>query len=315
MLNKFKIFAGSANPELAHEICDYIGVPLGQSKRIMFANENIKVVINESVREADVFVVQSASPPVNENLVELLIFIDALRHASAARITAVIPYFFYARSDKKDEPRISITARLVADLLQTAGADRVLTLNLHSAQIQGFFHMPVDHLTAVPLLCDHFKRKNLENHVVVAADAGSARRAARYAKTLNLPLAILDKRRQDDSETAMISNVIGDVKGKKALIFDDEISTAGTLSEAVNMLNHLGVTDIHAAMVHGVLAGPAMERIMKINLKELVITNSITIPPEKRLPNMTVISIAPMLADAIRRIHYGDSISEIFKAN
>jgi ribose-phosphate pyrophosphokinase len=312
MFNEIKIFSGNANLDLAKEICRYAGVNLGLSKRIMFANENIKIVIGESVREFDVFVIQPACSPVNEGLVELLIFIDALKHASAARITAVIPYFFYCRSDKKDEPRISITARLVADLLQTAGADRVLTMNLHSPQIQGFFHIPVDHLSAGSLVCDHFRRMDLSNHVVVATDAGGARRAARYAKNLQLPFAILDKRRSDDSEKAEILNVIGEVKGKKALIFDDEVSTAGSLSEAVKILHDLGVTDIRAAMIHGILAGPAMERVQKMNLKELVLTNSLTIPKEKRLKNMTILSVAPMLADAIRRIHHGESISEIF---
>jgi ribose-phosphate pyrophosphokinase len=228
MSGKLKIFSGNANIPLAKEICNFAGVELGRCEITKFSNENIKVRIMDSVRGQDVFIIQPSCSPVNEGIIELLIMIDAAKHASAGRITAVVPYFPYARSDKKDEPRISITARLMADLLQTAGADRVMTMNLHSPQIQGFFRIPVDHLLAGRLLCDYFKNCGTENCVVVAPDAGSAKRAGAYAIKLGLPLAILDKRRSDDSESPVIHHVIGEVKGKRALIFDDEIASGGS---------------------------------------------------------------------------------------
>lgn len=234
MKKDLKIFTGSSNPELAKKICAHAGIKLGKCETVKFSNENLKVRILESVRGKDVYVVQSSCPPVNENIMELLIMIDAIKHAKADSITAVLPYYPYARSDKKDEPRISITARLVADLLETSGADRVMTMNLHSPQIAGFFRIPVDHLLAGKLICKYYKEKaGIENCVVVAPDAGSAKRAGIYAISLGLPLAILDKRRNDDSENAKIHHVIGDVKGKRALIFDDEIATGGSILEVV----------------------------------------------------------------------------------
>lgn len=309
-----KIFTGNANKALAREICEKAKVPLGQMEIIRFSNENIKATIKESVRGADVFVIQSSCPPVNEGIIELLIIIDALKDASAARVTAVCPYFPYVRSDKKDEPRISITARLMADLLETAGADRVLTVNLHSPQTQGFFRIRCDHLDAGPLIAEYFKKStDLRNTVVVAPDAGSMKRVIKYARRLQLPVAILDKRRKDDLEDAKVYNIIGEVKGKNAIIFDDEISTAGTMCEVINALKRNGVKDIRVGVVHGVLCGPAIERLKKAPIKELVVTNTVTIPTKKHFKNLTVLSMAEPLAEAISRIHNNESIGEFFK--
>jgi len=312
MADTLKIFSGNANIPLAKAICAHAGVKLSQCEIVKFSNENLKVKICDSVRGQDVFIVQPSCPPVNEGIIELLIMIDAVKHASADRITAVVPYFPYVRSDKKDEPRISITARLMADLLQTAGADRVMTMNLHSPQIQGFFRIPVDHLLAGKILCEHFKQHGTENCVVVAPDAGSAKRAGAYAVRLGLPLAILDKRRQDDTETPAIHNVIGDVKGKRALIFDDEIATGGSILEVVKALENLGVTEISACCVHAVLSGNAPERLKNSSLNKLVVTDTVFIPEEKKFEKMTVISVAEMLAKAIMYTNRGTSISGLY---
>ena len=312
MRNSLKIFTGGSNPELAKKICKHAGIKLGKCETVKFSNENLKVRILESVRGKDVYVVQSSCPPVNENIMELLIMIDAIKHAKADSITAVLPYYPYVRSDKKDEPRISITARLIADLLETAGADRVMTMNLHSPQIAGFFRIPVDHLLAGKLLCDYYKKKGVDNCVVVAPDAGSAKRAGVYAITLGLPLAILDKRRNDDSEKAKIHNVIGEVKGMRALIFDDEIATGGSILEVVKALESLGVREIEAACVHAVLSGTAVERLGKSALAKLVVTDTVTIPPEKRIPKMVILSVAELFAKAIVCSNRGSSISGLF---
>lgn len=307
-----KVFSGSAHPALAHLICQRLGIALGAARTVRFTNENLKVRIEENVREQDVFVVQPSCPPVSEGLIELLIFLDALRSASANRITAVLPYFPYVRSDKKDEPRISITARLVADLLQTAGADRVLTLDLHSPQVQGFFRMPADQLTAQPLLVDHLRQRGLADHVVVAPDAGEVKDAARVAKRLGVPLAIIDKRRFADDEQARAVTLVGAVRGKHALVIDDEMATGGTLIEAAEFLEREGAASVTAAIVHAVLSGPAIERLRASTLRELVVTDSLPLPPEKQDPRITVLSVAPLLAEAIGRIHDGRSVSELF---
>lgn len=312
MNGKLKIFSGNANIPLAKSICDFAGVELGKCSIIKFSNENIKVRIAESVRGQDVFIIQPSCSPVNEGIVELLIMIDAIKHASAGRITAVLPYFPYARSDKKDEPRISITARLMADLLQTAGADRVMTMNLHSPQIQGFFRIPVDHLLAGKVLLDYFSNYDKDNCVVVAPDAGSAKRAGAYAIKLGLPLAILDKRRSDDSEKPIIHNVIGEVKGKKALIFDDEIASGGSILEVVTALESLGVAEIQACAVHAVLSGKASERLKNSPLTKLVVSDTVYIPEEKRIPQMVVLSVAELLAKAIICTNKGESISGLY---
>ena len=312
MNDELKIFSGNANLPLAQSICRHAGVELGKCEIVKFSNENIKVMIAESVRGQDVFVIQPSCPPVNEGIMELLIMIDAIKHASAGRITAVLPYYPYARSDKKDEPRISITARLMADLLQTAGANRIVTMNLHSPQIQGFFRIPVDHLLAGRLLCDYFEKRGTANCVVVAPDAGSAKRAGHYAIRLGLPLAILDKRRSDDSEAPEIHHVIGEVKGKRALIFDDEIASAGSIMQVIEALSKLGVNEILACCVHAVLSGHAVDRLRNSPLKKLVVTDTVFIPPEKKLPNMEIISVAELLAKAILYTHRGESISGLY---
>jgi ribose-phosphate pyrophosphokinase len=266
------------------------------------------------VREADVFVVQPSCPPVNEGLVELLIMIHALRGASAARITAVTPYFPYVRSDKKDEPRISITARLVADLLETAGADRVIAVDLHSPQVQGFLRIPSDQLTATPILVDYFKgRPDLADHVVVAPDAGEVKDAARIAKRLGVPLAIIDKRRYGDDEKAEAVTMVGDVRGRRALIVDDEISTGGTVCEAAEFVMQHGARDVSVAVVHPVFSGSAVSRLRAAPISEVVITDSIPLPPAKQDPKFKVLSIAGVLAEAILRVHDGRSISEMFQ--
>jgi ribose-phosphate pyrophosphokinase len=313
MGDQLKVFSGSAHPALAKEICSRLEIPVGALTIHKFANDNIKVKIEENVRNADVFVIQPSVIPVNEGLMELLIIIDAIKHASANRITAVVPYYPYARSDKKDEPRISITARLVADLLETAGADRILTMDLHSPQIQGFGRIPADQLIALPILCDYFSRKMENNYVVVAADSGGVKMSAGYASRLQLPLAIIDKRRFGDDDRAAVLNIVGDVKGKKAIIFDDEISTGGTLVEAAEQLLNFGATEVSAGIVHPVLVGDAVKKLSKSKLKELVVTNTLPVPPEKQLENITVLSVAPLFAEAIRRIHYGESVSALFR--
>ena len=314
MRRELKIFSGSSHPDLAKAICEYTERPLGASEIIKFSNENIMVRLLENVRGSDVFVVQTSCPPVNEGIMEMLIMIDALRYASAERITAVIPYFPYARSDKKDKPRISITARLMADLLQTAGAHRVLTMDLHSPQIQGFFHVPIDQLIAAPLICDYFRNKDLSNGVLVAGDVGESKSIGRYANRLNLPIAIIDKRRDGDDEKARAVHLIGDVAGKDALIIDDEIASGGTLMEATQFLKKYGVRSVSAAAVHPVLSGRAVERLHQIELDELVVTDTIPLGgKQNQYDKFKVLSVAPLLGDAIMRIHNGDSVSKLFR--
>ena len=306
------IFSGSAHPELALAICRHVGVPLGSSSTHRFSNENLKVKIEENVREGDVFVMQTSCSPVSEGILELLIMIDALKSASAGRITAVLPYFPYVRSDKKDEPRISITARLMADLIETAGADRVLTMDLHSPQVQGFFRIPSDQLSAVPLICHHLAQGDLSDAVVVAPDAGEAKDAARVAKRLNVALAIIDKRRFGDDEKPRAINLVGDVRGKRAILIDDEIATAGTIVEAVAFVRAQGASRVTVAGVHPVLSGAAPERLRSSEVDEYVFTDSIPIPPHKSNPRITVLSVAELLAEAIMRIHDGRSVSALF---
>lgn len=314
MRRELKIFSGSSHPDLARAICSYNELPLGNAEMIRFSNENIMVRLLENVRGSDVFVVQTSCPPVNEGLMELMIMIDALKYASAERITAVIPYFPYVRSDKKDKPRISITARLVADLLQTAGADRVLTMDLHSPQIQGFFRIPIDQLIAAPLICDYFRDKDISNTVLVAGDVGESKSIGRYANRLNLPIAIIDKRREGDDEKAKAVHLIGDVEGKDALIIDDEIASGGTLVEAVHFLKKHGVKRVSAAAVHPVLSGHAVERLRESELEELVVTDSVPLREKRsQYDKFKVLSVAPLLGDAITRIHNGDSISKLFR--
>jgi len=316
-----KIFSGQANPELAQDICDAIGIPLGKSMSRHFSNDNIEVQFQESLREADVFIVQSLAGNgtfnVSDSVMELLLMIDAARGASAARITAVIPYFSYARSDKKDSPRISIAARLVADLLETAGADRVLTMTLHSPQVHGFFRIPTDHLSAEPVIANHFitHLSNLEDAVVLAPDAGDIKRASSLAERLGAGIAFIDKRRVSDTKVEA-RGLIGDVKGKVVMIVDDEISTAGSLIEAVGVIKEAGAKEIHVACSHGVYVGPAVKRIAGLDIVECVSTNSCYVSPEKMAAcdKLKVLSVAPLFAEAISRIHTGESIAEMFNA-
>jgi ribose-phosphate pyrophosphokinase len=311
-----KIFAGSSHPALARAIASAAGVPLGRRKLVRFSNENIKVKIEENVRGCDVFVIQTSAPPLSDHIVELLILIDALKFASAARITAVLPYFPYARSDKKDEARISITARLMADLLESSGADRVLTMTLHAPQILGFFRKPADQLLATPILKRHFKKKSLANNVVVATDAGAGKIAGHFAKRLGLPMAVIDKRRLDDTEKAQGTALIGDVRGKQAIIYDDEIATGGSIQEAARILRDFGAKRVRVGVTHAVLSGPALARLKSAELDELVVTDTIpmTDANAKGLPNLTVLSTAKLFADAIVRIHEGRSVSAIVEA-
>lgn len=312
MDGNLKIFSGSAHPALARSICEHVGIALGRSHTHRFSNENLKVKIQENVREQDVFVLQPSCPPVSEGILELLIMIDALRGASARRITAVMPYFPYARSDKKDEPRISITARLMADLLETAGADRVLTMDLHSPQVQGFFRIPADQLSATPLICAQLLRSDLSNAVVVAPDAGEAKDAAGVAKRLNVPLAIIDKRRFGDDEAARATHLVGDVRGKRVIIIDDEIATAGTIVEAVEFVRKEGAERVTVAAVHPVLSGPAPARLQNAHVDDFLFTDSLPIPEANRNPRISTISVAGLFAEAIMRIHDGRSVSAMF---
>lgn len=311
MYRELKIFAGRSHTDFATEVCRHLGIPLGKVSFTDFSNENIKVKIEENVRECDVFIIQTSCPPVHNHLMELLIMIDALKYASAARITAVIPYYFYVRSDKKDEPRISITARLVADLLETAGAHRILTMNLHAMQIMGFSRIPVDQLDGIPILCEYLAQKDLMNFVAVAPDIGRAKVTEAYAKRLHLPVAILDKRRYGDTEQAVVHHVIGNVQGKNALFLDDEILTGGSILAGVDALQKHGAVRFMAACVHGVLAKDALARIEASPLEELVITN--TVPLRQRSPKIVVRSVAKLFADAIKAIHTGSSVSELFR--
>jgi len=311
--NDIKLISGTSHPDLALEIGDQLGLPLTESEIVRFGNENILFQCTENVRESDVFVIQTSCPPVSDGIMELLIIIDALKHASARRITAVLPYFPYTRSDKKDRPRISITARLMADLLETAGANRVLTLNLHSPQVQGFFRIPVDQLNATPLVCDHLRATtDMADTVLVASDVGEAKDLGEYANRLKLPMAIIDKRRHDDSERPTAVALIGDVEGRNALIIDDEIASGGTMIEAARYLREQGVKRIQAAAVHPVMSGNAKARLDESPIERVVVTNSIPIPEERRSNKAETVSVAPLFASAIHAIHHGESVSDLF---
>jgi ribose-phosphate pyrophosphokinase len=311
MKNYLKILSGSSNPGLAGEICDYLDFAPARRTIERGSNDNIKVKIEENVREDDVFVVQTSSSPVNDHFVELLLLIDALKYASARRITAVLPYYPYVRSDKKDEPRISISARLVADLLEAAGADRILTITLHSPQIAAFSRIPVDQLWATSLICNYMRLKDLSNAVVVSPDVGSAVEAGTYARKLDLPLAIMDKRRHADDEKAEIQNIIGDIEGRDALLFDDEVLTGGSMMEAIRILKDKGVRRILAGCTHGVFSGQALERIDESPVEVFATTNTITLPEDKPHRKIEVLTVARLLGDAIKAIHHGESVSRL----
>ena len=312
VIDELKIFTGNANRQLAADVCAYLNIPLGQAEVFKFANDNTFVRILENVRQRDVFIIQPTSYPVNDNLMELLIMIDACKRASAGRITAVVPYYGYGRTDKKDQPRVPITARLVADLLTAAGADRLVTVDLHAGQIQGFFNIPVDELTALPILVNHFKAKEIDDLVVVAVDIGISKRARDVAQRLNAPLAIIEKRRLGNSDRSESLNVIGDVQGKVALTFDDEIDTGGTVVSAAKVLLERGVTQVYCCATHPVLSGSAIQRIADSDFEEVVVTDTIHLPLERRNSKFKVLSVAPLLGEAIHRIHRGQSVGELF---
>ena len=311
-----KIFTGNSHPELAKEIADLLGLPLGKSKVSTFSDGEISVDIGETVRGTDVFIVQSTSSPVNDNLMELLIMIDAFKRASAGRITVVMPYYGYARQDRKAKSRDPITAKLVADLITAAGAYRVLTMDLHAAQIQGYFNIPVDHLLGSSILANYFVEKGFDEDddvVVVSPDLGSVTRARKFADRLHAPIAIIDKRRPK-ANVSEIMNIIGEIKGKKCILIDDMIDTAGTIANAANALKDLGATNVYACCTHGVLSGPAFERINNSAIEELVMLNTIKLPERDGLIKFKALSVAPLFAEAIKRIYNDEPISKLFES-
>jgi len=312
-MDELKVFTGNAHPALAQAVAEYLDIPLGKCEVFEFSNENIFVRILDNVRQRDTFVIQPLSSPVNKNLVELLIMLDALKRASAGRITAVVPYYGYGRTDKKDQPRVPITARLVADLLTVAGANRLLTVDLHAAQIQGFFNIPVDELTALYLLSDYFQKKDFDSLVVVATDIGISKRARDLAAKLDAPLAIMEKRRVGNVDQIETLNVIGEVEGKIALTVDDEIDTAGSLVNTVSTLMERGAKEIYACCTHPLFSGSAIQRIASCPVKEVIVTDTVSVTSNKKLDKITVLPIAPLVGEAIRRIHTGQSIGALFE--
>jgi ribose-phosphate pyrophosphokinase len=311
IFSDFKLFAGNSHPELAEEIASIMGKPLGKATVKKFSDGEICVNIGESVRGVDCYIIQSTCDPVNDNLMEILIMIDAMKRASAGRINAIIPYYGYARQDRKAKARDPITAKLVADMLVAAGADRVLTMDLHAAQIQGYFNIPVDHLVGMPILADYFVKQNQENVVVVSPDHGSVPRARSMAQILNCPIAIVDKRRPEPNKSE-IMNIIGDIKGKNCILMDDMIDTAGTITNAANALKDLGAASVKACATHAVLSGPAIERIEASAIEELVLLNTLPIAEEKQIEKMEIVSVAPIFAEAIKRVYTNGPISELF---
>ncbi len=310
---EMRIFSGNAHPDLAKAICDYLETGYGACEVFEFSNENVFVRVQENVRNRDVYIVQPFVSPVNTSIMELLIMIDAMKRASAGRVTAVVPYYAYGRSDKKDQPRVPITARLLANMIETAGADRVLTVDLHAGQIQGFFNIPLDELTALFMISRYFKDKNLDDLVVVATDVGASKRARNVAQSLNAPLAIIEKRRLSNDDQSQVLNVIGEVDGKRALIVDDEIDTGTTIINAIETLTDRGVIETYVACTHPVLSGPAVERLSGASITELVVTDTIPIPEEQAIPQLVKLTIAPLLGEAISRIHTGRSVGELFQ--
>ena len=312
-MNKIVVFSGHAHPDLAKALCKRLKIPLSPSTTTTFSNDCLGVQLEANCRQADVFIVQPLAPPVQQNLMELLLMLDAARGASAARITAVIPHFAYARSDKKDAPRISIAARLVADLLVAAGANRVLVMTLHSPQVHGFFSVPVDHMNALKVLAKHFRAQSLKDTVVVSPDLGHAKEASHFARTLGVPVAAGSKQRVSD-DRVVIDTIVGDVDGKNVIVLDDEIANGGTIVEVLDKLRQRKVKRIAVACTHGLFTGKAIERLRaQPDIAEIVTTDTVPVPPEKRLPNMKILSIAPLLAEAIRRIHDGESVSVLFE--
>lgn len=312
-MENMKIFACPTAESFTEEICDFLGIEMGKINHMKFKNDNNFVQILETVRQKDVYIVQTSMPPVNERIMELLITIDAAKRASAKNINVVLPYFPYSRSDKKDQARVPITAKLMAQIIEAAGATRVITCDLHNPAIQAYFNVNCDRLTGEYILENYFKEKKLDNMVIVATDAGSSKKAYKYSEFFNCPIALVDKRRQGNDDRAIASTIIGDVKDKNAIIFDDEIDTAGSIMETVKVLKRFGAKNIYAGCTHGVLSGPAIERIQKSDIKELVVTNTIPIPEEKKIDKITVLSIAPLFAEAIKKIHNEEPLGELFR--
>jgi ribose-phosphate pyrophosphokinase len=312
LYDELKVFCGNAHPDLAQKICDYLGIPLGKINVFEFSNENIFVQVLENVRQRDVFIVQPICSPVNKNFMELLIIIDAMKRASAGRITAVVPYYGYSRTDKKDQPRVPITARLVADLITTAGASRLLTVDLHAGQIQGFFNIPVDELTALYIISEYFTDKQIDDFVVVATDVGIAKRARDLAERLQAPLAIIEKRRVGNEDMSETLTVIGEVKDKSTLLVDDEVDTAGSISNAASALNEYGATEIYGCCTHPILSGSGVQHVASSPLKELVVTDTVPVSDEKKIDKLVVLSLAPLIGEAIHRIHAGLSVGAMF---
>jgi ribose-phosphate pyrophosphokinase len=314
LYDQLTIFGGNSNPDLTQEICAYIDVPLGRLDIVKFSNENIFVRIGESVRENDVFVVQSLAAPVSDSIMEMLILIDTLKRSSAGRITAVIPYYAYGRTDKKDQPRVPITARLLADMITVAGADRVLTIDLHAGQIQGFFNIPVDEMSAMHILSGYFVDKRLQRPVVVSPDLGNTKRARNFAEELDAPLAVIEKRRLGNQDQSEVLNLIGSVEGSSAILVDDEIDTAGSIIQAARVCIENGASEVYACCTHAVLSGPAIERLQASPLREVVVTNTVRIPIEKRIPKLTILSVGTLVGETIQRIHTGASVSLTYRA-
>ena len=315
-MENLKIFSCSDSAEkFTEEICNYLKVDMGKINRMKFKNDNNFVQILESVRDKDVFLVQTTEPPVNERIMELLITIDAVKRASSKRITVVLPYYMYSRSDKKDQPRIPVSAKLLAQLIEAAGANRVLTCDLHNKAIQSYFNINCDVLTGESLLEKYFDLKDIENKVVVATDAGSSKKAYKYAEHFGCPIALVDKRRAGNDDRAIATSVIGEISGKNALIFDDEVDTAGSIMETVDVIKKFGAKDIYVGCTHGILSGPAIERIKKSELKELVMTNTVPLPKEKQIDKIVVVSISELFGEAIKRINEETSIGELFEIN
>ena len=312
LFEDLKVFSGNAHPALARSICSYLGMTIGDSEAFKFSNDNTFVRFRENIREKDVFLVQPISAPVNDNLMELFIMMDAARRASAGRITAVMPYYAYGRSDKKDQPRVPITARLIADFITVAGADRVLTMDLHAGQIQGFFNIPVDELTAVPMLASYFHEREIPDLVVVATDVGGNKRAGDTARILDVPIAIVEKHRIGNEDKVEAANIIGHVEGKTALIIDDEIGTGGTVVAAAAALKKHGAEDIYCGVTHPVFSGEASRVLTDSVVKEFVVTDTLDLPAEKRNPRVKVLSVASLLGEAIHRIHSGLSVGAMF---
>ena len=314
LFEDLKVFTGNAHKPLANDICNYLGISLGDCEVFKFSNDQTFVKILENVREKDVFLIQTMSSPVYDNLMELLILIDAARRASAGRITVVIPYYAYGRTDKKDQPRVAITARLIADFISISGADRVLTMNLHAGQIQGFFNIPLDELDAIPTLANNIKERRLNKDlVVVATDVGAAKRARDMADHLDAPIAIIEKHRIGNDDKVEASNLIGNVDGKTALIVDDEIDTGGTVAAAANILKEYGANDIYCSVVHPLLSGNAVEKLQNSPMKEVLVTNTLPLSEEKQFDGLKILPIASLLGEAIHRIHTGLSVGAMFE--